>query len=155
MSSCFISDFFTSVLIFMHFGAFPRLSYLVSFEFKAVPRSVPSFSWMKNVLLLGLHKICHFLRTMIISTFLLVTREEDNFPDNTYLHKLNIQWIIYELFIQLNVSSVLNIILRQYMFVCDSLFLFQGSVWATDCFVEICAGATVFKGYGLQYARSE
>lgn len=57
--------------------------------------------------------------------------------------------------IQLNVNSVLNIILGQYMFVCDCLFLFQGSVWATDCFVEICAGTTVFKGYGLQYARSE
>lgn len=118
---------------------------LVAFEFKAVPGSVPSFYWMKNVLLLGPHKICH-LRVMIISSFLLVTREQE--ISHTCI---NLTFIL-TLFIQLNVSLVS---LRQYMFVCDCLFLFQGSIWATDCFVEICAGTTVFKGYGLQYARSE
>lgn len=78
VSSCFISDFFTLVLIFMRFGPLHQLSYLFSFEFKAVPGIVPSFYWMKNVLLLGPHKICHFLGAMIISFFLLIIREQDD-----------------------------------------------------------------------------
>ena len=75
----------------------PQLSYLTSFQFltvfhyfKAVSERVPSFYLMKNVLLRGPHKVCHFLRAVIISFFLLGIREQKDLPDNIYLHKLNI-----------------------------------------------------------------
>lgn len=83
--------------IFMYPGhVVPQLTYLASFKFstvfqyfKAVSKSVPSFYWMKNVLLVP-HKIYHCLRAVIISSFLLGIREQTDLTDNTFLHKLNI-----------------------------------------------------------------
>lgn len=98
VSICSVSTFFILLMIFMHLGhVLHQSSYLASPEFlvvfqyfKAVSKSVPSFYLIKNVLLLSSHEICHFGRTVIVSSFLLGIREQKDVPDNMYQHKLSI-----------------------------------------------------------------
>lgn len=87
VSSCSISAFFMLLVIFTDPGhVLPHLSYLASFEFlavlqyfKTVSKSVPSFYWMKTVLLLGPHTNCHFLRAVINSSFFWVLESKKIF----------------------------------------------------------------------------